>query len=81
MTTSTTASVIAASVMTEAEVRALGVTCNLTTAARAFNLGRTTAYKAAANGTFPCRVLKVEGVWIVPTIGLRRALGLEEGAK
>jgi len=46
------------------------------TAAKAFNLGRSTAYAMAANGTFPVKALRVGGRWFVRTAELRRALGL-----
>lgn len=53
------------------EFEALGVTTDLETAARALGVGRGTAYRLAQAGEFPCRVIRVGGRWVVPTVGLR----------
>lgn len=80
--------------MTESDIEQLGVTTDLVTAARALSIGTTTAYTAAkaaaaadlagdhaaARAAFPCRVLKVGGRYVVPTAGLREALGLPPSA-
>ena len=58
------------------ELRALPAVVDLSTAARAFGLGRTRAYELAARGTFPCRVLRIGGTYRVPTADLLTVLGL-----
>lgn len=57
--------------MSRAELEALGVTCDLSTAARALSIGVTTAYELANRSEFPCRVLRIGTRWVVPTAGLR----------
>ncbi|WP_460444004.1 helix-turn-helix domain-containing protein [Amycolatopsis cihanbeyliensis] len=47
------------------------------TAARALGIGRTTAYALVRAGSFPCPVLRVGGVYRVPTVGLLRVLGVD----
>jgi hypothetical protein len=61
---------------TFAEVADLPVMVDLLTAGRMLGIGRTTAYKLAQAGEFPCPVVRVGGVYKVPTIGLLRLLGL-----
>jgi hypothetical protein len=63
---------------TFAEVADLPVTVDLLTAGRMLGIGRTTAYKLAQAGEFPCPVVRVGGVYKVPTIGLLRLLGLHD---
>jgi len=46
------------------------------TAARAYGIGRTTAYRLAAAGGLPVPAELLGGRWIVRTAQLRRALGL-----
>lgn len=62
--------------MDRTELDALGVTCDLCTAARALGIGKSTAYAAARAGTFPVRTLRVGARYVVPTADLRAALGL-----
>lgn len=45
--------------MSREELRGLPVVVDLETAARALRIGRTTAYRLAADGRFPVRVLRV----------------------
>jgi hypothetical protein len=62
--------------MTRAELLALPVAVDLTTAARALGLGRSTAYGLARRREFPCRVLQVGSSYRVPTADLLQALGV-----
>lgn len=65
-------------VLTPAEIRALGTVTTIETAGRAFGLSRSAAYDLAARGKFPCPVVKVsERRYRVPVAGLLRALGLD----
>ena len=62
--------------MTPDELDALGVSTDLKTAARALGLSASGAYALAKKGQFPCRVIRAGSRYIVPTVGLRAALGL-----
>jgi predicted DNA-binding transcriptional regulator AlpA len=62
--------------MTRAELLALPVAIDLTTAACALGLGRSTAYDLARRRKFPCRVLQVGSSYRVPTADLLRVLGI-----
>ena len=59
------------------ELLALPVVVDVSTAARALGLGRSTAYELARRDEFPCPVLRVGGSYRVPTAGLLRVLGIE----
>jgi len=59
---------------------ALPAIVDLQTAARAFDLGRTKAYDLARTGQFPCRVLRINNAYRVPTAELLRVLGINEDA-
>ncbi|MGW5103196.1 helix-turn-helix domain-containing protein [Streptomyces sp. NPDC004100] len=61
-----------------AEAFDLPLCVDLRTAARAFDICPTTAYKLIRLGTFPCPVLWVGGRYRIPTTYLLRALGIEE---
>lgn len=63
--------------LTLAELLALPVTVDITTAARALGLGRSTAYELARRNEFPCRVLRVGSSYRIPTADLLRVLGIE----
>jgi excisionase family DNA binding protein len=63
--------------MTRAELLALPAVIDVTTAARALGLGRSTAYDLARRGEFPCRVLHIGSSYRVPTSDLLRVLGIE----
>jgi hypothetical protein len=64
--------------MTPEELRALPVSFPLTTAGRAFDIGRTKAHELARAGDFPCRVLKIGNSYRVTRADLFRALGVED---
>lgn len=63
--------------MTRAELLALPAVVDVTTAARALGLGRSTAYDLARRGEFPCRVLHIGSSYRVPTADLLRVLGIQ----
>jgi len=67
--------------MTLAELLALPVVVDVTTAARALGLGRSTGYELARCGEFPCRVLRVGRSYRVPTADLLRVLGITPGQR
>ncbi|TWS20984.1 helix-turn-helix domain-containing protein [Tsukamurella asaccharolytica] len=64
--------------MSPAELDALGVSTDLRTAARALGIGKSMAYRLADQGKFPCPIMRIGSRWVVPTAGLRAALGLTE---
>jgi hypothetical protein len=64
--------------MQKDELLALPVSVDLTTAGRAFGLGRTRAYELARAGQFPCRVIPVGRKFRVPRSALLEALGVED---
>lgn len=66
--------------MTEQELAELGVSTDLTTAASALGISKSSAYTSAAKGTFPCPVIRVGSRYVVPTAGLKAVLGLSETA-
>jgi excisionase family DNA binding protein len=63
--------------LTRAEILTLPVVVDVTTAARALGLGRSTAYELARRGEFPCRVIRVGSSYRIPTADLLRVLGIE----
>jgi excisionase family DNA binding protein len=63
--------------LTLAELLALPATVDVTTAARALGLGRSTAYELARRNELPCRVLHVGSSYRIPTADLLRVLGIE----
>jgi excisionase family DNA binding protein len=63
--------------LTLAELFALPTTVDVTTAARALGLGRSTAYELARRDELPCRVLHVGSSYRIPTADLLRVLGIE----
>ena len=60
------------------DIRALGVSTDLRTAADIFGLGHATSYRLAAADEFPVPVIRVRGRYIVPTAPMLKALGLED---
>lgn len=58
------------------DLHALPATVDVATAARAFGIGRSTAYRLARAGRFPCRVLRVGGSYRVATADLLAVLGV-----
>jgi predicted DNA-binding transcriptional regulator AlpA len=65
--------------LTRAELLALPAVIDITTAARALGLGRSTAYELARRDEFPCRVLRIGSSYRVPTADLLRILGIDLG--
>ena len=65
--------------MTLAELLALPLMVDVSTAARALGLSRSTGYELARRGEFPCRVLHVGSSYRVPTAELLRVLGIDLG--
>jgi excisionase family DNA binding protein len=65
--------------MTLAELLSLPLMINVSTAARALGLSRSTGYELARRGEFPCRVLHVGSSYRVPTAELLRVLGIDLG--
>jgi len=63
--------------MTLAELLALPLMVDVSTAARALGLSRSTGYELARRGEFPCRVLHVSSSYRVPTAELLRVLGID----
>lgn len=63
--------------MSLSELMAMPVTVDMSTAARALGLGRSTAYELARRNEFPCRVLRVGSSYRVPTAELFRILGID----
>ena len=53
-------------------------TIDVETGARAFGIGRTTAYQLARKGQFPCRIIRVGRAYRVVTADLLRVLGLSD---
>lgn len=64
------------SAMTRDELLALPAVTDLTTAARALDIGRTRAFELARRGEFPVPVLRVGVTYRVPTAPLLELLGL-----
>lgn len=66
--------------MKQAEIDALGVSCDLRTAAKALGVSKSTAYALAQKGEFPVRVVRIGSRYVVPTADLRALLGMGEAA-
>ena len=71
--------------MTPAELLGLPVSVDLTTAGRAFGLGRTRAFELARQGQFPCHVIRIGangdgtgGKYRVPRSAILEALGVAD---
>ena len=62
------------------ELLHMPATIDITTAARALGIGRSTGYELARRGEFPCRVIPVGSSYRVPTADLLRVLGIEPAA-
>ena len=67
------------STLITADLLSLPPTVDVETGGKAFGLGRTTSYRLAREGKFPCKVVRVGGGWRVVTADLRRVLDLEQG--
>lgn len=63
--------------LTRAELLAFPVVVDVTTAARALGLGRSTAYELVRRDEFPCRVLRVGSSYRIPMADLLRVLGID----
>ncbi|EOM78032.1 DNA-binding protein [Rhodococcus rhodnii] len=63
--------------MTPEELDALGVATDIQTAARALGISQSQAYSLARRDLFPVPVIRAGGRYVVPTRGLKAALGLE----
>ena len=60
-------------------VRALGLTCDVTTAAAVLGIGRTLAFELLREGTFPVRTLRFGRAVRVPVADLLTLLGAGPG--
>ncbi|MFD7746740.1 helix-turn-helix domain-containing protein [Streptomyces sp. NPDC059698] len=60
--------------LTRSELLALPAVVDLETAARAFGIGRTTAYSLARSGEFPCQVIRAGKAYRAITADLHRVL-------
>jgi predicted DNA-binding transcriptional regulator AlpA len=49
---------------------------DVATAGQALGIGRTTSYRLARSGQFPCRIMRVGTSYRVPAVELLRVLGL-----
>jgi hypothetical protein len=62
--------------LTRSDLLALPAAVDVETAARAFGIGRTTAYALAKADDFPCKVLRAGKAYRVITQDLLRVLGI-----
>ena len=69
-------SVLALESLALPEAGGLPAVLDVPSAGRLLGIGRTVAYRLAAAGEFPCRVLRVGRQWKVPTADLLAVLGL-----
>jgi hypothetical protein len=67
---------MAAKTWTEEDIRQLGLTTDVETAAQILGIGRTLAYDLAKRGEFPVTLIRVGSRYVVPTNALLRLLGL-----
>jgi hypothetical protein len=63
--------------LTLEELRALPVAVDLTTAGKAWCLGRTKSHELARAGEFPCPVLRIGNAYRVTRTDLLKSLGIE----
>lgn len=63
--------------LSQEEIDDLGVSTTVPIAGRAYGLDKATAYRLAAEGKFPCAVIRVGSRYVVPVAELRRSLGLD----
>lgn len=64
--------------VTALELESWPAAVDVPTAGRAFGIGRDVAYRLARGGEFPCRVVRLGKRFVVPTAGIRRALGVDD---
>ncbi len=62
-------------------VMALGPTVDLRTANKILSIGRSTGYRLAKQGEYPCKVLRLGDAYRVVTADLQRVLELEREAE
>jgi hypothetical protein len=67
-------------VWTEADIRALGTTTDLVTAATILGIGRTKAHELTRAGRFPVPVLRFGRRYLVPTAPVLQLLGYPPAA-
>lgn len=60
------------------DVRALGATTDLLTAASVLRIGRTKAYQLAQTGAFPVPLVRCGRRYLVPVTHLLRILGMDD---
>ncbi|RUL89983.1 DNA-binding protein [Verrucosispora sp. FIM060022] len=77
MPTTTTGERKAGQVWTIEEVRELGLTTDVETAAAILGIGRTKAYALARTGEFPVRLLRVGRRYVVPVQAILNILAVE----
>lgn len=65
--------------LTRSELLALPAAVDVETAARAFGIGRTTAYALARTDQFPCKVLRAGKAYRVITEDMLRVLQITPG--
>lgn len=53
-------------------------TVSVSRAAELIGIGRSSAYQAARNGSFPTKIIQIGGRYVVPTKPLLELLGLDE---
>lgn len=53
-------------------------TVSVSRAAELIGIGRSSAYQAARNGSFPTKIIQIGGRYVVPTAPLLELLGLDE---
>ncbi|GAB2514025.1 helix-turn-helix domain-containing protein [Nocardiopsis aegyptia] len=63
------------------ELKQLPPTIDLMTAARILGIGRTKAYELARADDFPCRVVRIGGLYRVSTADLLRVIGAADGGR
>lgn len=77
MTSATSASDIVSRTWRPEEIRALGATTDLLTAASVLRIGRTKAYQLASSGEFPVPVIRTGRRYVVAVAPLLRVLGMD----
>ncbi|WP_150243930.1 helix-turn-helix domain-containing protein [Nocardiopsis quinghaiensis] len=63
------------------ELKQLPPTIDLMTAARILGIGRTKAYELARADDFPCRVVRIGGLYRVSTADLLRVIGAADDGR
>jgi len=68
-----------ATTFTYDEIRQWPAAVPVAKAGLVFGIGRTTAYEMAKSGTFPARVVKAGGQWLVATQSILAVLAADAG--